>query len=82
VTTAIERGEVGSHSKCSGIIIDADSLISSDVVSLVILFRRDNPGTALFVLARYIDLAQRLRLFDAGIDDCVRNPSFDVRLFW
>jgi two-component system, OmpR family, response regulator len=32
------------------------------------------------VFARYLDLEQRLRLFEAGVDDCVREPFFASEL--
>jgi two-component system OmpR family response regulator len=45
-------------------------------VLLVKLLRQENPGTSIFVFARYLDLDQRLKLFEAGADDCVREPFF------
>jgi DNA-binding response OmpR family regulator len=35
---------------------------------------------SLFVVARYLDLEQRLSLFEAGADDCVREPFFASEL--
>jgi DNA-binding response OmpR family regulator len=59
-----------------GVLVDSDSLIFQDILLLVRLLRQENPGTSIFVLARYLELNQRLQLFDAGTDDCVREPFF------
>ncbi len=63
-----------------GVLVDSDSLIFADALALVRLLRQENSDASLFVLARYLDLEQRLRLFDAGIDDCVREPFFAAEL--
>ncbi len=47
---------------------------------LVKLLRTENADTSLFVFARYLDLEQRLQLFEAGVDDCVREPFFASEL--
>jgi two-component system, OmpR family, response regulator len=59
-----------------GILIDSDSSIFADVLALVKLLRHENPDTSIFVLSRYLDLEQRLCLFEAGVDDCVGEPFF------
>jgi two-component system, OmpR family, response regulator len=64
----------------AGVLVDSDSLIFQDIVLLVDLLRQENPGTSIFVLARYLDLDQRLKLFEAGADDCVREPFFASEL--
>jgi two-component system, OmpR family, response regulator len=64
----------------SGVLVDSDSLIFQDVVVLVKLLRQQNPQTSIFVLAGYLDLDQRLQLFEAGVDDCVREPFFASEL--
>jgi two-component system, OmpR family, response regulator len=63
-----------------GVLVDSDSLIFGDIVLLVELLRQENPDTSLFVFARYLDLEQRLQLFEAGVDDCVREPFFASEL--
>jgi two-component system OmpR family response regulator len=64
----------------AGILVDSDSLIFQDIVLLVGLLRQQNPDTSIFVFARYLDLDQRLQLFEAGADDCVREPFFASEL--
>jgi two-component system, OmpR family, response regulator len=64
----------------SGVLIDSDSLVFEDTLVLVKYLRQENSDAALFVFARYLDLEQRLRLFEAGVDDCVREPFFASEL--
>jgi two-component system OmpR family response regulator len=63
-----------------GVLIDSDSLIFVDVLALVKLLRQDNSDTSIFILSRYLDLEQRLCLFEAGVDDCVSEPFFASEL--
>ncbi len=63
-----------------GVLVDSDSLIFGDVVSLVRRLREENAASSIFVFARYLDLEQRLLLFEAGVDDCVREPFFASEL--
>ena len=58
------------------ILVDADPLKFGDVLTLVERLRQVTPDASLFVFARYLDLEQRLGLFDAGSDDCVGEPFF------
>jgi two-component system OmpR family response regulator len=58
------------------ILVDAAPLTFGDVLPLVEGLRQVNPDASLFVFARYLDLEQRLGLFDAGSDDCVGEPFF------
>jgi len=62
------------------VLVDADFLNFGDVLTLVKLLRQANSDAALFVFARYLDLEQRLRLFEAGVDDCVHEPFFAPEL--
>jgi DNA-binding response OmpR family regulator len=62
------------------VLVDADFLNFGEVVTLVKILRQTNSDAALFVLARSLDLEQRLRLFEAGVDDCVREPFFASEL--
>jgi two-component system, OmpR family, response regulator len=63
-----------------GIIFDSDSLIFVDVLALVAFLRQQHSKAALFVVVRYLDLHQRLSLFEAGVDDCVPEPFFASEL--
>jgi two-component system, OmpR family, response regulator len=63
-----------------GVLVDSESLSFEDVVWLVTLLRQENPQSAVFVLAGYLDLEQRLRLFEAGVDDCSCGEVFASEL--
>jgi two-component system, OmpR family, response regulator len=80
VTSAKECLQFARFSQYEGVLVDSDSLIFGDIVLLVKLLRQENNDAALFVFARYLDLEQRLRLFEAGVDDCVREPFFASEL--
>jgi DNA-binding response OmpR family regulator len=58
------------------ILIDADPLKDRDVLTLIGRLRQVNADASLFIFARYLDLEQRLILFEAGADDCVGEPFF------
>lgn len=80
VASAKECLQFVRFSQYEGVLVDSDSLIFGDIVLLVKLLRQENSDAALFVFARYLDLEQRLRLFEAGVDDCVREPFFASEL--
>jgi two-component system, OmpR family, response regulator len=80
VVTAKECLQFAQFAQYEGILVDSDSLIFGDVLVLVRGLRKENSGASLFVFARYLDLEQRLRLFAAGVDDCVREPFFASEL--
>jgi two-component system, OmpR family, response regulator len=80
VVTARECLQLTRFTPYDGILIDSDSLMFADIVLLVKLLRQENADAAIFVFARYLDLEQRLQLFEAGIDDCVREPFFASEL--
>jgi len=80
VVTARECQQFAQFAQYEGILVDSDSLIFGDVLALVRRLRKENSGASLFVFARYLDLEQRLRLFAAGADDCVREPFFASEL--
>jgi two-component system, OmpR family, response regulator len=80
VVSAKECLQFARFAQYEGVLVDSDSLIFEDIVLLVKLLRQENSDTALFVFARYLDLEQRLRLFEAGVDDCVREPFFASEL--
>jgi DNA-binding response OmpR family regulator len=66
--------------KYDGILLDSDALLFAETLVLVKQLRQENVDASLFVLARYLDLEQRLSLFEAGADDCVREPFFASEL--
>jgi DNA-binding response OmpR family regulator len=68
--------QMAQLARYEGVLIDSDSLIFADVLALVKLLRHENSGTAIFVLSGYLELEQRLRLFEAGVDDCLCEPFF------
>jgi DNA-binding response OmpR family regulator len=87
VETAVSAKEClqcAQLARYEAVLVDSDSLIFADALALVRLLRQENSDTSLFVFARYLDLEQRLCLFEAGIDDCIREPfyasEFAVRL--
>jgi two-component system OmpR family response regulator len=63
-----------------GVLIDSDAFVFAEALLLVQQLRRENANTSLFVFARYLDLEQRLNLFNSGADDCVREPFFASEL--
>jgi two-component system, OmpR family, response regulator len=76
VASAKECLQVAQLSRREGVLIDSASLIFDDVLALVKLLRHENSDTSIFVLSRYLDLEQRLCLFEAGVDDCLCEPIF------
>jgi two-component system, OmpR family, response regulator len=80
VTSAKECVQAAQLSQYEGVLIDSDSLVFADVLALVKLLRHENSATSIFVFARYLDLEQRLCLFEAGVDDCVGEPFFASEL--
>jgi DNA-binding response OmpR family regulator len=61
-------------------LLDSDALLFAQTLILVKQLRQENVDVSLFVVARYLDLEQRLSLFEAGADDCVREPFFASEL--
>src|SRR5580658_5319894 len=80
VTSARECLQLTRFAPYEGVLVDSDSLIFGDIVLLVKMLRQENSDASLFVFARYLDLEQRLQLFEAGVDDCVREPFFASEL--
>jgi DNA-binding response OmpR family regulator len=60
------------------VLIYASPANYGDALVLVRLLRKEQPNAALFVFEHRLDLDQRLRLFDAGMDECVREPFFPL----
>lgn len=80
VASARECLQLSRFTAYKGILLDADALIFGDVVILVKMLRQESPHAAVFIFAHYLDLQQRLQLFDAGADDCIREPFFASEL--
>jgi len=83
VETAVSAKEClqfAQFAQYEGVLVDSDSLIFADALALVRLLRQENSDASLFVFARYLDLEQRLCLFEAGIDDCVHEPFYASEL--
>jgi two-component system OmpR family response regulator len=80
VVSAKECLQFAQFAQYEGVLVDSDSLIFSDALALVRLLRQENSDASLFIFARYLDLEQRLCLFEAGIDECVREPFFASEL--
>jgi DNA-binding response OmpR family regulator len=80
VASAEECLRCSRFSQYDGILFDSDALLFSEALLMTQQLRRENSDTSLFVFARYLDLDQRLNLFTAGADDCVREPFFTAEL--
>jgi two-component system OmpR family response regulator len=80
VTSAEKCLQWSQLARYEAVLVDADSLNFGDVLALVQLLRDENSHLSMFVFGRSLDLDQRLRLFDAGADDCVRTPFFSSEL--
>jgi DNA-binding response OmpR family regulator len=80
VASAEECLRSSRFSQYDGILFDSDALFFSETLLMTQQLRQINCHTSLFVFARYLDLEQRLNLFKAGVDDCVREPFFASEL--
>jgi DNA-binding response OmpR family regulator len=80
VVEAVDSPEACSYSTrlahYDGVLVDSSSLDFQNTLDLIKQLRRDNADASLFVFAQYPDLEQRLALFEAGVDDYVREPFF------
>lgn len=63
-----------------GILIDVETVGYQNSVPLVGQLRKSCPSTAIFAFERYLDLNERLNLFEAGVDECLREPFFTSEL--
>jgi DNA-binding response OmpR family regulator len=80
VATAKDCVESARFAQYKGVLIDSDALILGDLLDMLGLLRQGNSHAALFVFGRHLDLEHRLRLFEAGADDCVQEPFFATEL--
>jgi DNA-binding response OmpR family regulator len=78
--SAMECVQLTRFARYDGVLVDSDSLGFGDVLNLVGQLRQESPGASLFVFARDLDLRQRLRLFEAGMDDHLSGPFFAPEL--
>jgi two-component system OmpR family response regulator len=69
----LECARLGEY---EAILLGVDSENYGDVLIMVELLRQNQPYATLFTFERNLDADQRLRLSDAGVDDCVREPFF------
>jgi two-component system OmpR family response regulator len=77
VMSAEDCLKLSQLARYEAVLVDADSLNFGDVLSLIKHLRQGNSHLSLFVFERSLDLDQRLWLFDAGADECVREPFFN-----
>jgi two-component system, OmpR family, response regulator len=80
VTSRQECLRAAQLERHEGVLIDSDSLIFVDALALVKQLRHEHSDASIFVVSRYLDLEQRLCLFEAGADDCVGEPFFASEL--
>jgi DNA-binding response OmpR family regulator len=80
VASAKECLQSAQLTRHEGVLVDSEFFVFEDVLALIRLLREENSTQALFVLARYLDLEQRLQLFEAGVDDCMSEPFFASEL--
>ena len=72
-TECLECARLGEY---EAILLGVDNENYGDVLIVVELLRQNQPYATLFIFERNLDLDQRFRLFDAGVDDCVCEPFF------
>ncbi len=80
VVSAEDCSQFTRFARYDAVLIDSDALVFAETLVLVKRLRHENPDASLFVFARFLDLEQRLGLFAAGADDCVREPFFASEL--
>jgi two-component system OmpR family response regulator len=80
VSSAQECSRLSRFAGYDGVLVDSDALVFAETLVLLKQLRQQNSDASLFVFARYLDLEQRLSLFAAGADDCVREPFFASEL--
>ena len=78
--SAKECLQFAQFAQYEAVLFDSESLVFADALALVRLLRQESSDASIFVFARYLDLEQRLCLFEAGIDDCVREPFYASEL--
>jgi two-component system OmpR family response regulator len=78
--SAKDCSQLTRSARYEAVLIDSDALVFAEALVLVKQLRQENPAAALFVFAGYLDLEQRLGLFAAGADDCLREPFFASEL--
>jgi two-component system, OmpR family, response regulator len=70
------KGCLGLFCHHDAVLIESDPANFGDVLTLVTFLRKETSDASIFVFERHLDLDQRLHLFDAGVDDCVREQFF------
>lgn len=80
VASAEECIASARFARYDGVLVDSDALAARAVLLLAAQLRQEIPDTALFVFVRYFKLEECLQMFEAGADDCVREPFFASEL--
>jgi len=75
-SSAKECLQFAQLARYEAVLVDVDPPNAGDLLALIKLLREVNSDASLFVFARYLDLEQRLALFEAGADECVCEPFF------
>jgi two-component system, OmpR family, response regulator len=78
VQSARECLECARFTQYDAVLVDADPANLCGVLALIKLLRQHRSDASLFVFEHNLDLGQRLHLFDAGVDDCVRDRFFGL----
>lgn len=78
----LDDDSVGLIKMCpySGILLDSVSVGFEATLKLVPQLRRARPSAAIFIFERYLEIDQRLELFEIGADECVKEPFFASEL--
>jgi two-component system OmpR family response regulator len=64
----------------TGILLDSVSIGCAQCLELVKQLRREQPASAIFIFQQFLELEQRLYLFEAGADECIHDPFFASEL--
>jgi two-component system OmpR family response regulator len=76
VTSVQECIDYSRFTSYSGILIDSVSIGCTQCLELVKQLRFEQPASAIFIFQKFLELEQRLYLFEAGADECVHDPFF------
>jgi two-component system, OmpR family, response regulator len=71
-----ECTELARSDNFDAVIIQSYLVPFFEALTLITFVRMENPQAAIFLIANDLDLHQRLRLFDAGVDDLIQEPFF------
>jgi DNA-binding response OmpR family regulator len=74
VESAKECAQLAQAERFDGIVVDVHLMDSGEALDLTACLRRANPYAGLFVISQGLNLDRCLRMFEAGVDDCIREP--------